>query len=1289
MFGWRSARGRAVLLGAVFVLLLAAVVALAVWRAHDDENRHSSLQRRSTVVSALDDARAQSYLAAASAAIAAVADDPSPFYDLYRQVTQATQEDLDQARAVLISLGSKEQLDAVGELNKQRQQLAQEMDTLWVSSLSADRSARVETAQEQLPRLWPLAETFILGLEQLAKGQQAELAAERAAANRAADVTLTLFVAFGLIALVAGTTAMVMLILSVVRPLASLRKSVRAITSGDLAARAKVSGPEEVASLARDFNEMVSARGLAEYSLRDRTEVLAERAKELNCLYNLSDLAQKRDVSLPQMLQATTELLPPAWQYPEVTCARIVFEEQVFTTDNFRETRWSQASEIVVRGRPSGTVEVRYLDGKPEHEEGPFLDAERRLINAVAERLGHIIERKQAEEALQESEARYKALFAGAPEGMLVADLQTRQFRHANPAMCRMFGYTEEEFLRIGVADIHPKESLDYVLAEFEAQVRGEKLLSPDLPCQRKDGSLFYANVSGVTVVLDGRKCNVGIFTDVTERRQMVEALREQARRDPMTGVLNHGAIVDELRNLLHGHHDSDSHTVAMVDVDGLKATNDIYGHQIGDAVLVAVAGALSRDGAVVGRYGGDEFVAILPGANRQEAERYQATVLETLASAGLTDPEMNSTVPVAVSIGLAIYPTEAARVEELISLADSEMYAAKRQRPEVLTGRANELNCLYALSDLAQKRDVSLPQMLQATTELLPPAWQYPEVACARIVFEEQVFTTDNFRETKWSQASDIVVRGRPSGTVEVHYLDEKPERKERPFLDAERRLINAVAERLGHIIEQRQAEQALRESEERFRLAINATEEGLWEWDIQTNQEFFSPRWCEIIGYSFDDPALPHTYTSWASRIHPDDYDRVVTAMNNHLEKGTRYDVDYRHRHKSGEYRWQNSKGQAVLDESGKPIRMVGCISDITDRKRAEEALRESEARYKALFAGAPEGMLVADLQTKQFRHANPAMCRMFGYTEEEFLRIGVADIHPKESLDYVLAEFEAQARGEKLLSADLPCQRKDGSLFYADVNAIMVVLDGRKCNVGFFTDVTERKQMADTQDTAIARTAALLEELRSASARLAQSHTETVMLLAAAAEAHDSTTGLHLQNVRAISEALAHELDYGEEEAKDLGLAAVLHDIGKVRVPDSLLASTGTLANEEWELMKHHTTWGGEFLAGRPGFELAATIARSHHERWDGGGYPDGLAGEAIPEAATIVAAADAFDAITSDRPYRAARSVAAAIREIVACSGGQFSPKVVEALVRLHKRNMLRRLLRYAPEEKAAA
>ena len=180
---------------------------------------------------------------------------------------------------------------------------------------------------------------------------------------------------------------------------------------------------------------------------------------------------------------------------------------------------------------------------------------------------------------------------------------------------------------------------------------------------------------------------------------------------------------------------------------------------------------------------------------------------------------------------------------------------------------------------------------------------------------------------------------------------------------------------------------------------------------------------------------------------------------------------------------------------------------------------------------------------------------------------------------------------------------------------------------------------------------------------------------MMLAAVAEANDNTTGRHLQRVRAITEALAKDLGYGDDEAKELGLAAVLHDIGKIQVPDAMLRSSEKLSEQEWAIMKQHTIWGAEFLRGRRGFALAEIVAHSHHERWDGGGYPSGLKGGEISEAAAITTVADSFDAITSDRPYRSGRSPEEALKEIVAWSGRQFSPRVVEALVRLHERGAL--------------
>ena len=220
----------------------------------------------------------------------------------------------------------------------------------------------------------------------------------------------------------------------------------------------------------------------------------------------------------------------------------------------------------------------------------------------------------------------------------------------------------------------------------------------------------------------------------------------------------------------------------------------------------------------------------------------------------------------------------------------------------------------------------------------------------------------------------------------------------------------------------------------------------------------------------------------------------------------------------------------------------------------------------------------------------------------------------------------------------------------------------------DVEFFTAIA-------AQVTAIVRMETLVEELQTSSERLAGAHNESVMLLAAAAEAHDRTTGLHLQGIRELTELLARELGYSEADATELGMAAVLHDIGKIRVPGEILARPGRLSAEEWELMKRHTVWGVEFLSGRPDFELAATIARCHHEQWDGSGYPAGLVGEEIPEPATIVAVADSFDAMTHDRPYRAGRSVTEALQEIVDCSGSQFNPRVVRALVRVDEAGLL--------------
>jgi len=140
----------------------------------------------------------------------------------------------------------------------------------------------------------------------------------------------------------------------------------------------------------------------------------------------------------------------------------------------------------------------------------------------------------------------------------------------------------------------------------------------------------------------------------------------------------------------------------------------------------------------------------------------------------------------------------------------------------------------------------------------------------------------------------------------------------------------------------------EALRKSEERLALALEATSDGIWDWDVINQQTYASQRCSEIFGVKEDADSSQPSET-WASRIHPDDYDRVSLCLQEHLKGNGPYEVEYRHRHENGSYRWQSSRGMAIFDENGNAIRMVGSIRDITQRKRSEEEKKRLEARLQ----------------------------------------------------------------------------------------------------------------------------------------------------------------------------------------------------------------------------------------------------------------------------------------------------------------------------------------------------
>jgi PAS domain S-box-containing protein len=223
-----------------------------------------------------------------------------------------------------------------------------------------------------------------------------------------------------------------------------------------------------------------------------------------------------------------------------------------------------------------------------------------------------------------------------------------------------------------------------------------------------------------------------------------------------------------------------------------------------------------------------------------------------------------------------------------------------------------------------------------------------------------------------------------------------------------------------------------------------------------------------------------------------------------------------------------------------------------------------------------------------------------------------------------------------------------------------------DGRPTAVcGISTDVTAQRDALRLRDELAAAQEQAIDELR-------LSRQETVERLTKAIEFHDLSTGEHVDRMGRVAALLGAHLGLDAERIRLLRVAAPMHDVGKIATPSEILRKPGPLTSEEREEMKRHTTVGHEILADSESdlLRLAATIALTHHERYDGGGYPQGLVGEEIPLEGRITAVADVFDALLSDRPYRPALSVEETVEVLERGKGSQFDPQIVDILLDEH-------------------
>ena len=428
---------------------------------------------------------------------------------------------------------------------------------------------------------------------------------------------------------------------SITKPLVALHKGTEIIGSGKLDYQVATNAKDEIVQLSRAFDQMTGnlkkttasrdELDAANQQLRASQQQLRaanqqldasnqqlrakeqqmlslnhnlnERVKELDCLYGISEIVESSADSLEDILRGVVEIIPPSWQYPEITCAKISLGDQEYKAKNFKETDWRQSCDIFVNGQRVGAVDICYLEEKPCIDEGPFLSEERKLLNSVGERLGHIIERIEMHNKLQETNQQLQA--------------GQQQLRAANQQL----------------------DASNQQLRASEQQLKAAN--------QQLDAS-----------------------------NQQLRATEQQ-----------------------------------------LKAGNQQLR------------------------------------ANEQQLRAFNLH----------------------------------------------------------LTERAKELDCLYRVSELIMQVDKSMDDIFTRAVNYIPPAWQYPEITCAKISIKGHEYITDNFRESEWKMTSDITTSQEKIGFIEVCYLEEKPVIYEGPFLKEERNLIDTLCRQAASIYKRKQAEQSL----------------------------------------------------------------------------------------------------------------------------------------------------------------------------------------------------------------------------------------------------------------------------------------------------------------------------------------------------------------------------------------------------------------------------------------------------------------------------------------------
>lgn len=624
------------------------------------------------------------------------------------------------------------------------------------------------------------------------------------------------------------------------------------------------------------------------------------------------------------------------------------------------------------------------------------------------------------EQSLYESKERFRVLAEASFGGIGVHD--KGKIIEANLELARMSGYEHNELIGMdGLLLIAPETRamvMENIISGFEKPYEAKGI--------RKDGSIYCLEIQGKQVPYNGKMVRVTEFRNIDERKRSEEAIRlGEERLKAIVEFAVDGILLGDCKGIVVGSN------MRFLEISGLKR-EDVIGNHISKLFTNDILNTkplrfdLLKEGKTI--------------VSEREMLRPDGTVVYI---------EMHSKMMPDGSYQSIIRDISKRKMAEN-ELAKEQflMHMLMENVPEQIYFKDTEGKFLRVNQSVASRFNLSSPSE-----------------AIGKSDFD---FFAHEHANWAFGVEKEIIATGKPVFDIEEYQT--WPDGKITWVSTSKMPLFNSNGEVIGtfgvsrDITSRKQTEEALRKSEELFRLVVDATDDAIWDWDLITNKAYFSDRYFTMLGY--EPGEFEGSFQSWRSLIHPNDLKWAETLVGKFIkEQVSEFNLEFRMLEKTGGYKWIHARGKIVEKSNlGEPLRIIGVHEDITERKKNEEAVKLERAYFEQLFESSPEGVVILDVNDKVIR-CNKEFTRIFGYSNDEAIGKQINElIVPRDLADEGLSLTHLVAKGKQITRETIR-MRKDGSTVHVSILGKPIHFEGGQIAVyGIYRDISDRKQVEE---------------------------------------------------------------------------------------------------------------------------------------------------------------------------------------------------------------------------------